>query len=276
MLRGRGGYCRTDVLSVVGNPSTERLAPQRRIVEAAADQFAAPSLAAQQQRCFRYPTTASYSTNFNTNEAVLSEGGIWLTGLAVGLDWTDPTVSGGFCFGTQPSNSLLFNDSVAIVDPARIAFPPNQYAAAVLHRSANSLSGSKEVELILRGTLAAHVMKGYEVNLNFDGGYCQVIHLGGTTGAIGTTGGDFPTQNFGSVGFTPADGDLFEAQIVGNIVSVWITHASVRNLIGTTDITTGPFAGTGTVWTTGQPGFGSYLANGAADWCHDSWTATGL
>jgi hypothetical protein len=214
----------------------------------------------------------SYSTTFSTNEAILSEGGVWLTGAATAIDWTDPTVAGGLCYGTQSPSSTAFDDSVFVLNPAKYNIGPNQYASAVIRRSGVGLSGSKECELLLRAQLSAHSMTAYEINLNFDGGYLQVINVGGVTGgAIGTTLGDFPNNNFGSVGFSIADGDFFEAQIIGSLVSVWLTHASTRTQYVTNfDVTTL----SGTYHATGSIGGGYYLV--ANDYCFTSWSGNTL
>jgi len=214
----------------------------------------------------------SYSTTLSTPEGTLSEGGIWLSGGVTALDWTDFAVSGGFAVPKQSTSSPNFDDSVVILDPAKFNIGPNQYASAVIHRSANGLSGSVECELLLRATFGPHFMTAYEINLNFDGGYLEVINVGGvTSGARGTVLGDFQMQNFGSVGFAIADGDFFEAQIIGSLVSVWLTHASTRTqYVNNFDVTTLA----ATYFATGSIGFGNYLAG--TDYCFTSWSGTKL
>jgi hypothetical protein len=214
----------------------------------------------------------SYSTTLSTPEGTLSEGGIWLSGGVTALDWTDFAVSGGFAVPKQSTSSPNFDDSVVILDPAKFNIGPNQYASAVIHRSANGLSGSVECELLLRATFGPHFMTAYEINLNFDGGYLEVINVGGvTSGARGTVLGDFQMQNFGSVGFAIADGDFFEAQIIGSLVSVWLTHASTRTqYVNNFDVTTLA----ATYFATGSIGFGNYLAS--SDYCLTSWSGNKL
>jgi hypothetical protein len=211
-------------------------------------------------------TGRSYSTTFSGTETILSEGGVWTTGGTTGIDWTNPTMSGGFAFGTQSSGSSAFDDSTAVLS----GFAANHYCSAVIHRSATSLSGNThECELLLRTTISSHSQAGYECNLAWDGGYAQLVRL---RGAIGTQQSDFPLFDLGNIGIVPADGDLFEAQIVGSVVNTWLTHGGTRTpLFINQDVTS-----LGTVYSTGNPGIGFWHSDSSPDYCFTSFAANDL
>ena len=87
----------------------------------------------------------SYSTAFPLSEGPISEGGKWINGQTVGLDWNNVYTSGGFSGGVVPS-------STPYADPAAIlagSWGPNQ---TVLARVRVSTPGAyyQEVELRLR------------------------------------------------------------------------------------------------------------------------------
>jgi hypothetical protein len=65
---------------------------------------------------------AQYSTNFPLTENPISEGGRWINGAAVGLDWADVQTTGGFAGGVGPA-SAAYADPTAIVSGT---WGPNQ------------------------------------------------------------------------------------------------------------------------------------------------------
>lgn len=186
-----------------------------------------------------------YSTGFDTDEAVLSEGGIWLN---AGQDWTSVTTSGGVAFGTQ-SGTGGFDDSWSLI---RAGFGPRVRSGG--HIKKGSTAGIHEVELLLRGQQNAHTCYVYECNLAHDGSYLNVYRW---PGAKGTVVGDF-VQLAGTSVSSPADGDLLEAQIIGNTLTVYIN--SVQKI--SVDVSAGN--GASNILSVGQPGIGFYRESGAS------------
>jgi hypothetical protein len=58
--------------------------------------------------------TTAYTTIFPLAENPISEGAIWMNGLAAGLDWSDVRTTAGLAYGTQ-SGLDGYNDSIAIL-----------------------------------------------------------------------------------------------------------------------------------------------------------------
>jgi hypothetical protein len=186
----------------------------------------------------------SYSTSFDVDESPLSEGGKWKHN----NPWfTKVVANGGKAYGTQPNpaNPGLYEDSYAFL--GGMGFPPNQYASAHIHKSA-TIGGYMEVELQLRVSDSANSTRGYECFLHQAGAYISIARWSGApmSGPAGITyfdilgGADNVTA--------PQDGDLFEAQIVGNIVTV--------KLAGSTLLTLDVSQFDGVVINSGDPGIG--------------------
>ena len=203
----------------------------------------------------------SYSTSFDLTEAPISEGGVWNH---FGLDWTYVNTSGGNAYGTQQGTGA-YDDSYAYLS----GFPPNQSASAVVRKDpAFSTNSSREVEILLRWSDSAHDAHGYECNLSFDGGYIQVVRWNGPLGSWAYLSGSGPAKVSGV-----KDGDVFSAQIVGNVVTVYFNGA----LVYTATDTAGP--GGGAVWTSGNPGIGFWKGGGqsfAGDYGFKSFSATSV
>ena len=73
-----------------------------------------------------------YTTNFPLTENPISEGGEWINGGVVGLDWTNLSTTPGFTFGTQPgtAGSASWADSWALLTGA---WGPDQTAQATIN-----------------------------------------------------------------------------------------------------------------------------------------------
>lgn len=194
-----------------------------------------------------------FFSNFSGTEAVLSEGGIWLTNDA--LDWTIFKKDNGRAYATH-AGTTDFKDSYAYVNPAVLAFGPNQRVKIVLFKSSTP-TGFTEYEILLRvvTTVSPRTVTLVECNLAKDGQYQEVI---GWKGPLGTNGGaDFEFYSSGNpVSGGVNDGDIFEAQIVGTVVSTFyngVPHVTV-------DI-----AGGIVPHTVGQPGIGGFTTSGDAN-----------
>jgi len=183
--------------------------------------------------------TPTYSTTFSVDENPLRDGGAWAKqGGSDGLNWNDVVTSGGFAYGPKGGIGGA-TDSVACL----WGFPPNQWGSAVIHKAAGT-TNYFEVELLLRWQISAHGARGYEINLSHDGAYSQVVRWNGAQESFDFVVGNFSNQS------APADGDVFYAQIVGNIITVRLND----KVLGTADVSS---IG-GTVWYDGNPGIGFF------------------
>jgi len=158
------------------------------------------------------PAASFYATQLSLNEFPIFERGAWAHRA---VDWTHVRTFRGTARGTQTGTGG-YDDSYALLS----GFPPDQGASAIVRQSPNiDKSCTHEVELLLRVTDNQHSVRGYEVNLSFDGLYIQIIRWNGPKG-------DFEVLGDGSyLGFK--DGDTFSAQIVGNTITAYVNGALV-------------------------------------------------
>jgi hypothetical protein len=210
--------------------------------------------------------TVAYSTDFDLTESRISEGGRWHRD---GLDWTAIETFGGLAAGTQAlgvarSGPGVYNDSYAYLT----GFPASQQASAVVHLASGVDTGcTHEVEILLRWADAAHTARGYECNLAYNGGYAEVVRWNGPVGDYTYVA----PQGSGGPGAVH-DGDVFTAQIVGNV----ITTALNGRMLQRVDVTSvgGP------VWSDGNPGIGMWRGtNGCGargDYAFTHFAATSL
>jgi hypothetical protein len=213
----------------------------------------------------------TYTTTFTATENPISEGGNWINGQTVGLDWKNMRTVSGLAYGTQDgSGGPPYNDSTAVISGS---WSPDQSAEAIVH-TVNQQTGGvyEEVELRLRTTITAHSIKGYEVNwrANHDG--TQYHQIGYWYGPIGT-GSCALNCAFAAVpnsinsccnGMDAAhgnpglyDGDTVGASIVGNHITTWVIHLGVKTILQSFNDTGG--AGGGAYFTSGSPGMGHWL-----------------
>ena len=198
----------------------------------------------------------TYTTSFTAAENPISEGGNWLSGKSVGLDWSDVRTSPGLAFGTQSGNGG-YNDSVAILQGT---WGPDQTASATVH-TVNQQGGNvfEEVELLLRWSLSAHSAKGYEVNYRCtrDGSqYTQIVRWNGPLGSF--------TLLDARSGPGLSNGDRVKASIVGSTITTFINDVAI-------------FSVTDTTYKSGSPGVGFYLQGTSGvngDYGFTSFTAT--
>jgi hypothetical protein len=187
------------------------------------------------------PTAAgpavSFSTNFSGNETPITEGGVWRH---AGLDWTTVKSERGQAHGTQTNSSYAYNDSYAYLS----GFPANQSAEAVIYNSSTS-SINKEVELLLRWSDSAHSAQGYEINIQHNGLYAQVVRWNGPFGSF---------QEIARANNLPAPktGDVYRATIVGTLITVYYNNNQIMQAADSR-------------WATGQPGMGFFVEPGASN-----------
>jgi hypothetical protein len=219
---------------------------------------------------------AQYSTNFQTTETPLAENGRWLSGLVVGLDWTSLAVSGGKCFGTQPTpgGADTYDDSMGILNPAHpigIQFLncSTITTKAVIYNDQSLSGNTHEVEILNNYTFAAHSIAGYEVNYAFDASYTEIVQW------LGPIGSYTPLRHTVSPSFGVLQtGDIFEVVRAPTTISVFVTRAGTRTQIDTTfDLTIG---NTVTPLSGGTPGLGMWHSDSAAHYCFSSWQSVGI
>ncbi len=173
-----------------------------------------------------------YTTNFPLRENPISENNSWSNGKAHGIDWQNVRTRPGFAFFTKP-NVDNYDDSTAIL---KGTWGPNQWVRAVVRIPNPDTQYAMELEIRLRSSLSAHSSTGYEI-------------LGGT-GIVRWNGprGDFTIlQDEGPYGELH-DGDVFEASIVANVITVYINGVQVNRAVDST------------FWT-GNPGMGFFTRN---------------
>lgn len=201
--------------------------------------------------------TDDFFTNFPLVETPLSQGGIWYEGKTDAVEWNDMHVTANGAMGTFDIVSLTipdrYRDNIAFIKPSYRAFHPNQFAQGVCYRAPgyNGNGGSHEIELTLRGSSSgASQWQMYEVLFGISGagdGYYAFIRWDGTVSNY------TPLYDSGVLSPGPQDGDVFRVEIIGNLLSAY------RNtvLLHTSDITS-----IGTTYSTGQPGVGTWPADG--------------
>jgi hypothetical protein len=193
-----------------------------------------------------------FSTSFPLTENPISDGGKWVEGKTVGLDWNDPRSTPGRAFAAVKSglNGSRYDDTIAHLSTSFMAFPANQYAQGTVFRVAGyDPSPSKhEVELHLRFQTTAHNARGYEIMWGITG-YLAVVRWDGALGVY------TPLLDTGDPGIgAPVDGDMLRAEIKGTTISIFKNGA----LKATLDVSSA-----GNVWADGQPGMGFWPVDGS-------------
>lgn len=191
--------------------------------------------------------SAGYSTNFNLTENPISEGGRWINGKAVGLDWNNPLTVPGRALASVNSGLGLsrYDDSIAHLSTSLATYSPNQYAQGTVYKAAGyTTSGSHEVELLLRFQITAHNARGYEVLWGI-AGYIAIVRWNGPLGNY------TPLLENVSPGIgAPVDGDVLRAEITGNTITVYKNGSLVATASDSTQAS-------------GQPGMGLWPIDGA-------------
>jgi hypothetical protein len=152
----------------------------------------------------------TYTTSFPSSEKVLSDGGRWISGQTVGLDWGYVSTTPGYATGT--AGPKRFADSVALLQGN---WGPNQTAEAVVRKV--SVDGWPEVSLRLRSSLSAHNCTGYEISdsLRDQDPYLIIVRWNGPVA-------DFTyLLNVKGEKYRVATGDVMKATIVGNLITAY-------------------------------------------------------
>ena len=209
----------------------------------------------------------TYTTNFPLTENPLSEGGNWIEGGDVGLDWTNMRTTAGFAFATQSgtnSGDAMFDDSIALLTGA---WGDDQSAQATIKIVKPITAGGscyQESELLLRGNISAHNATFYEVNVgdrNDSDSYIHVVRwdgpLAGFTTLLGLHGITYGVKT----------GDIFKATIVGNTITIYLNGVAKGQVRDST-------------FASGNPGIGMYIespstcGSGGSNFGFSSFTAS--
>lgn len=192
----------------------------------------------------------SYSTSFPLSQTPLSEAGNWIQ---QNIYYTKAISAAGYCYGNQPNpaNPGIFEDAYAYLGGY---WPRNQYAAGRLKKG--TIGGDMEAELLLCWSDTPDATNGLECGIHMGGNYWFVNKPGGYPLSSAATQSYYTEIRPGSSGgFTPpSDGDFFEAQIVGNTVSIWVAG----NLLGNVDVS-------GYSFPNGAPGLGFFTGSNGGE-----------
>ena len=197
-----------------------------------------------------------YITTFPVAENPISEGGNWINGKAVGLDWADVQTKPEFAFGTE-SGTNGYDDSTALLTGT---WGPDQTAQATVHLGNVRVPPIyEEVELRLRSAITAHNNTGYEINFqasSASNAYVQIVRWNGPLGNF-----TYVTDRNG-----PGlhDGDVIKATIQGSTITVYLNGTQILQ-------------GTDSTYATGAPGMGFFLQGATgltADYGFTSFTAS--
>lgn len=204
----------------------------------------------------------SYSTTFSLTENPISESGIWVCGLATGLDWNNPETTSGHAIASVLSGAggNRYDDSIAHLDASAYPFAADQSAQGTVYRVGGYDPGASnhEIELHLRFQTTAHNARGYEV-LFAHPGNMAIVRWNGPYG-------DYTDLGYTGSGLSGplVDGDVMKAEIIGSTINVYQNG----NLVATQ---------TDTTYTDGQPGMGFWPVDSATpgsygwkDWQADS------
>jgi hypothetical protein len=186
----------------------------------------------------------TYSSLFPLTENPISDGGQWINGGTVGLDWTNVSTAGGQAIGHQVGAS--HTDATALLTGP---WGANQQATARVF-SVGTLNEAcySEVELRLRSSLAAHSNRGYEIGFKVSQSsqaYLIVVRwngaLGNFTVLLNRTGSQYGVK----------DGDIISAKMVGNVITAYKNGVQMGQVTDNT-------------YTSGSPGMGFNLENSAS------------
>lgn len=112
----------------------------------------------------------NYSTTFPATENPVSEGGVWLNGLADGLLWLDIQTIGGIAYSTRNDTHGDYRDPTAVLTGT---WGGQQVVTAVAYIRTKFLA--QEIELRLNSTMSANTCTGYEILFDTQNNNVMVI-----------------------------------------------------------------------------------------------------
>jgi len=212
---------------------------QEKARDAAGNTSGASNTASATTQASHDGINGSYSTTFPLTENPISEGGSWTNGGATGLGWANVQTTPGLSFGTGPVNAgtYLYADPTAVLKGAWAQ--DQQVQATVKVRGAFGRACCKEVELLIRMTIARASITGYELN-------CSVVSAEPYLTLVRWNG---PLNNFTYIVRNATtscfSGDVLKLTAVGNTFTVYKNGVQVLQ-------------GTDATFQKGSPGVGFY------------------
>jgi hypothetical protein len=184
-------------------------------------------------------TVHSYATNFSATEFPISEGGRWVNGGTLAIDWTDVSTTPGHAIGHQVGSS--YTDATALLTGT---WGADQSATAVVFTTGPIQDEClSEVEIRLRSSMSPHDNHGYEITFKVsqtEEAYLLIVRwdgpLGKFTSLLHPAGAKYGVTN----------GDVMKATIVGNRITAYKNGVMMGSV---TDDT----------FTSGNPGIGFNL-----------------
>ncbi len=175
----------------------------------------------------------SYTTTFPLKENPISEGGRWMSGKAVGIDWGDVSTTPGLAVGH--AGPKRFADATALL---KGSWGPTQTAEAVV--SSKAVYRYPEVSLRLRSSLSPHRCTGYEISNSLKKGKSAYLIIVRWNGPLA----DFTyLVQVGGAKYSVTAGDVMKATIVGNVITAYKNGVQLAQVTDNT-------------YSTGSPGFG--------------------
>ena len=160
----------------------------------------------------------SYTTDFPLTENPISEGGNWINGLTVGLDFNNCATTNGVVSGYLGSGNA---DSTALLTGS---WGSDQMVTAVLYKTGVIDSDFPEVELRLRSSLSAHSCTGYEILYSLKTNASCYIGIVRWNGAIH----DFtdPPAVVGTQ-YIATNGSTLKATAIGSVITAYLNGVPV-------------------------------------------------
>lgn len=182
------------------------------------------------------PAAASvntYTTSFSLKENPISEGGHWIGGKTVGIDWGDVSTTPGLAIGH--AGPKRFADATALLTGT---WGPTQTAEAVV--SSQAPANWPEVSLRLRSSLSTHHCSGYEISNSLRKGKSAYLIIVRWNGPLA----DFTyLAQIGGANYGVTTGDVVKATIVGNVITAYKNGVKLAQVTDNT-------------YSTGNPGMG--------------------
>ena len=169
----------------------------------------------------------SYTSNFPLTETPISEGGHWINGGILGLDWTNVDTSTHLAYGTQSGHlPPPYDDSIALLTGTWGASQTVQ--APVFWNGDSQIDGDfDEVQLLARGTLHNNWWSGYLIDCRVGSSTAgSYIEVGRVNGPLNDFNGIRDDLTCRGVGCNCTNGDVLTLTVVNNasnqpVVSVY-------------------------------------------------------
>ena len=157
------------------------------------------------------PHVVKYATKFTQTESPISEGGRWIGGKTVGLDWGNVSTTPGYAIGK--AGPMPYADSVALLIGD---WPANQSAEVTVDK--RKVWGWPEISIRLRSSLAKHNCDGYEITFSLKeckAAYMLITRWNGPladyTYLVNTNGAQYAVKT----------GDVMKATVIGNEIKAY-------------------------------------------------------